>query len=112
MENLTKENFWNDLMDKYPEEMKRFCAWIDEYKKRVDWERLFGNFSPEVLSVKVARTKYHDLPIAMQIGIFLQFTIENGGFSTWAHLSPEVKNMDSLVEAIRSWFESENSGRL
>lgn len=71
METLTKENFWNDLKEKYPEEMKRFCEWIDEYKKRVDWERLFAS------TINAQAPKYHDLPIAMQFGIFLQFAKES-----------------------------------
>ena len=27
--NLTKENFWNELSQKYPKGMKVFCDWID-----------------------------------------------------------------------------------
>lgn len=71
---LTKENFWDEMMEKYPVAMKRFCDWIDEYKKRVHWEELFP-FS-KVRSGQPVRTKYHDLPVAMQIGIFMQFAYE------------------------------------
>lgn len=63
---LTKENFWNNLHAKYPEQMKRFCDWIDAYKKRVHWMALFYK-----------DVKYHDLPFAMQLGIFLQYLSEN-----------------------------------
>lgn len=76
MESLTKENFWNDLQGKYPEQMKQFCDWIDEYKKRVDWRNLFGNQWKE--ERELDQVKYHDLPIAMQYGIFVQFVMESG----------------------------------
>lgn len=40
-EPLTKENFWNGMMEKYPAAMQKFCKWIDEYKIREPWEQLF-----------------------------------------------------------------------
>lgn len=73
MESLTKENFWNELNNAYPEQMKEFCAWIDEYKKRVDWDGLFNGLKGPFTS----SPKYHDLPIAMQLGIFWEFSMES-----------------------------------
>lgn len=82
MEKLTKEGFWNDLMKKYPDEMKLFCNWIDEYKKRVNWNDLFNTNAKHqnkvaFVHVRSEAPKYHDLPLAMQIGIFLQYVTEN-----------------------------------
>ena len=65
METLTKENFWNALQEKYPAGMKIFCDWIDGYKKNSSWYFLIGK-----------DVKYHHLPYAMQIGIWLQFERE------------------------------------
>jgi hypothetical protein len=61
---LTKENFWNEMMEKYPKSTKVFCEWIDEYKKEVDWVNLFN----EHLNIK-----FHDIPYAMQYGIWMEF---------------------------------------
>lgn len=72
IDSLTKENFWNEMYTKYPGEMQHFCEWIDEYKKRVNWCTLFKCGSHE------KPPKYHDLPIAMQVGIFIQFVAEAG----------------------------------
>jgi hypothetical protein len=80
METLTKENFWNEMEQKYPKAMAHFQNWIDEYKVANDWEYLFNaNWNKEPFSnyiggpeVTVA-SKYHELPIAMQFGIFLEY---------------------------------------
>lgn len=75
MNNLTKENFWNALYEKYPEGMKVFSLWIDEYKKRHEMfkdkkiEPPVNGFSPVIIKAP----KYHDLPLAMQVGVFLEF---------------------------------------
>lgn len=72
MKGLTKENFWNDLMAKYPSAVKKFCDWIDEYKKEVGWDSLFGNH----LISKTEAIKFHDLPYDMQNGILARFDLE------------------------------------
>lgn len=79
MESLTKENFWNDIYARYPQQVQKFCDWIDEYKKRVNWDNLFFNEDPEFYdhAAKGRKIKYHDLPLAMQLGIFIQFVSEN-----------------------------------
>jgi hypothetical protein len=71
---LTKENFWNELYAKYPEAVYRFCDWIDQYKKQVNWNHLFACKGQE--NGILVNYKYHDLPIAIQLGIFLQFAKE------------------------------------
>jgi hypothetical protein len=65
---LTKENFWNDIMKEFPEEMNNFCEWIDEYKAEVQWTNLF---SPGI--------KFHDIPYEMQQGIWLEYVCQQGG---------------------------------
>lgn len=58
---LTKENFFNEVKEQYPNAMKHFLDWIDEYKKAVDWESLFGSI------------KFHSIPYAMQYGIWIEY---------------------------------------
>lgn len=78
-ETLTKENFWDDMEQKYPKAMAHFKAWIDQYKTEHDWEYLFNvNVRYEQAGVpgRILLTispKYHELPIAMQFGIFLEW---------------------------------------
>jgi hypothetical protein len=89
MENLTKENFFNEMKEKYPKAMEHFCAWIDQYKIQVKWDELFSCHPWSLIHNRVAteadydthqrgqiaphRYKYHDLPIGMQVGIFLEY---------------------------------------
>lgn len=69
MENLTKENFFNEMKQKYPKAMDHFCVWIDQYKIRIGWANIFHGHMFQT-------PKYHDLPIAWQIGIFFQYMME------------------------------------
>ena len=73
MEELTKENFWDEIYKKYPVEFKKFADWIDGYKKKNNWGELFA-------------PPYHYLPKAMQIGIFMEF----------ASLAKEVYGVDDI----------------
>lgn len=108
MEKLTKELFWNDLYAQYPGEMKKFCDWIDDYKKRVNWDLLFreGQHGGEY----ARPTKYHDLPIAMQIGIFLQYVAET---ENWGGIElPAIQGMatfSTIPIYIQEFFEYENN---
>lgn len=82
---LTKENFWDDLYKEFPVQTQVFCDWIDEYKKAVDWNRLFNEFSwvePEAESETNPdrkAPKFHDLPHAMQMGICIEFITQHDG---------------------------------
>lgn len=111
---LTKENFWNELSDKCPGEMKRFKEWIDEYKKQVVWEYVFCNGfvciqyeTPEgrgMIHTSMRDLKYHDLPIAMQVGIFIQYTLEVPHTTRFVAFPVA---MDDFAEVIRIWFMTE-----
>lgn len=65
MKNLNKENFWNEMQEKHPITMKKFCIFIDEFKEKHEWNRMFN---PKI--------KFHDIPIVMQIGVIHNFFIE------------------------------------
>ncbi len=78
MDTLTKENFWDEMEQRYPKAMAHFKEWIDRYKSEHNWEQLFnhgafmsGKIYPN--PHKVVAPKYHELPIAMQFGIFLEW---------------------------------------
>lgn len=114
---LTKENFWNELQEKHPKDMKVFCDWIDEYKKRVEWDKVFHvpqydiwmgtpDGLKQVTGKQFARApKFHEIPVAMQIGIFFQFVCEHP-----ASLNPFIEDgMRGMIDNIRYWF-SQNDG--
>lgn len=77
---LTKENFWDEMEQKYPKAMKHFKEWIDNYKIEHDWDNLFNEGPIDSWNINSgsnanykAAPKYHELPVAMQLGIFLEF---------------------------------------
>lgn len=76
MDNLNKENFFNELMEKYPAATKDFCNWIDKYKDQNFWDRLFGNNYRDDHSNWI---KFHHIPMEMQIGIIFKYFSENVG---------------------------------
>lgn len=96
LKSLTKENFWNELFAKYPDLMKEFCTWIDEYKVRIGWPELIGSY-----------IKYHDLPIEMQVGIFVRWTMERGSWENFMDGSL-CDSMEQFAAAIKDWFEAEH----
>jgi len=83
-ETLTKENFWNQLYEKYPDGLKVFTDWIDQYKKAVNWNRMFNDGYSKIVIVNpggkvnyvprlTESPKFHDIPYAMQLGIWIEF---------------------------------------
>lgn len=72
MKGLTKENFFNPLMEKYPKAVQAFCDWIDGYKLAVDWRGMFREI-PTAGWVHPQPVKFHDLPFEMQSGVIERF---------------------------------------
>lgn len=87
------ESYWDAVRQEHPIGMKIFDRWMDEYKKANDWDALFRNpigARPTVSNDPVidigleqrrrdwdrGKVKYHDLPLAMQAGIVLEFFAE------------------------------------
>lgn len=107
MDKLTKENFWDALERSCPEAMWQFKEWIDQYKKDVAWDLLFnsGYGTPK-------SPKYHDLPYAIQVGIFLQFVAENKSRQGLTIGEIRTKeDFERMKEIIREYFifdETEN----
>lgn len=104
---LTKEHFWNVLYEKYPDKMKNFCQWIDEYKKDVKWAMLFNSSGDANIYAKSAMApKYHDLPIAMQVGIFMEYTMSSGHrYELFEDLPGE--GITGMANRIAAWFAAE-----
>lgn len=74
MDNLNKDNFWNPMREKYPDAIDHFCKWVDEYKKSVNWDKLFGATArPDYVH---EAPKFHDLPIEFQFGIIGKWILE------------------------------------
>lgn len=82
METLTKENFWNSIETKYPQAFEIFSRWIDEYKKEIGWNQLFGDAifdgSNEDENNYEDRDppKFHELPWEFQTGVMARFALE------------------------------------
>lgn len=105
---LTKENFWNEMMEKFPNATKLFCNWIDEYKEAVNWKQLFGYRKYPPHGFGINEVKYHDLPHAMQQGIFIEFIRQKLGnyfeqierhMSDFYDFEEDVKTVFSEIEA-------------
>ncbi len=76
MEQLNK-NFWDKCMKLYPNSMQIFTAWIDNYKAKNNWNKLFNIGKPNYEERGwMHDPKYHDLPPAMQAGIWIEFAKE------------------------------------
>ncbi len=92
---LTYENYWTKMTEGYPDQVKKFGDWIDQYKKCIAWNKFFTYHSPE----GIKSWKYHDLPLAMQLGIFHQYALECGNIVYLA------ETMDDLIEQIELHFK-------
>lgn len=93
--NLNKKNFWNDLMIKYPETTKKFCEFIDEFKKDFEWDKIFKK-----------DIKFHDIPLELQIGILKRFIIEQN-YKVTSVIIDQIIN-DTKKDFIESVIEVEN----
>lgn len=99
MNNLSKENFFNEMSTKYPSAMERFCNWVDDYKKSVNWSLLFNSDSnwQDAAGKNAPAPRLHDIPYEMQFGILIKFASEVLMFSE--------KDMITMFE-MKELFES------
>lgn len=72
--NLNKENFWDELERQFPDAVKRFYDWIDEYKIEAGWDKIFkcNEGTGQVV-------KFHEVPVEIQMGIISRFLFELTG---------------------------------
>jgi hypothetical protein len=96
VDSLSKENFWNALKVACPNIMDVFGKWIDSYKSKVAWDQIFHTEDCKCNGY----TKYHDIPIEMQIGIFIKFTRD----CQLPHFNM-VAMWNNIPRAMVEWFE-------
>lgn len=106
---LTKENFWDEMEQKYPKAMEHFKEWLSTYKLEHDWDVLFkAGLCPHKLEDrepyfkgdnKYPAPKYHELPIAMQFGIFLEWLQQfpKQKFQVYLFEQKELKNYSKVL---------------
>lgn len=94
---LSKENFWDEIEEKYPEQLNVFTTWLSEYKQRVNWDDLFLNTGSPTRQHYFGHIKFHHLPVAMQIGIFAQFIAETD--------ESRKEFMDIAIQKMREHFK-------
>lgn len=104
MNTMTKENFWNEIEQRWPGEFIEFKEWIDEYKKQVQWESLFPILPREHHYTAI---KFHHLPDAMQLGVFIQYTKETP--HRFDFIIEEGDTFEKIIENIKEWFYEEHS---
>lgn len=110
MNNLSEEDFWNKLHEECPGLMRMFFDFLDKYKKESGWDFLFSwNFHPATTHTvnKDRRAKFHDIPLEMQVGIILRFSIQ-------INCKPQqlwLSNIDpeNWARDIRGWFKTVES---
>jgi hypothetical protein len=101
---MTKKKFWDKIEKDYPGELQPFYAWLDEYKKSVEWERLFNFGFPYYAKQGWHNPRFDELPPAMQIGIFIQFVSEVPSRYS-LELDVKVKeDFERIPELIREFF--------
>lgn len=98
---FTKEMFWSPLEASNPEGLKKFYLWIDDYKRKNSWQQLFNYGSPHYSNQGWHNPKFHELPSAMQFGIFLQFVSETTplAFAGSMFSNPSMGNAAKIIKA-------------
>ena len=99
-ENLNAE-FWEDLSKKYPMGTKRFYDWLERYKLKVDWIKLFWAQAIPVndengVTRYRRRPEFSDLPKALQIGIWIEFRTSRR-FIAWNVDLTEIEWADDIT---------------
>lgn len=120
-QSLTKENFWNEQMGKFPKSMKIFCAWIDEYKKAVNWNGLFRESHDRDNKGEIVggTKKFHEIPYEMQAGIWIAFVkdldkefFEQSEYQYSFDLEEDIKMFFGEIEADIDEYENTETENL
>jgi hypothetical protein len=107
MQNLNKENFFNEIGKKYPQAFAHFNQWIDEYKKEIGWDELFNQAG---LPDDDKPVKFHDLPYDMQNGILARFDLEkfHGKLGCSKIMAHEPQRIENLFRDVQRAIEDRN----
>lgn len=100
LEDLNKINFWQAVEVLYPKATAYFKLWVDGYKADNDWDDLFNDHDMDKnrdidfgnATYSCQSPKFHDIPFAMQMGIFTQFLAEQG-----SEVETMVKDMKDIT---------------
>ena len=91
--NMNKANFWDNIYEAYPKAVQEFYDFIDAYKKENNWDNLFKE-----------GIKFHDIPIEMQFGIWLEFNFGLGCGNFEITLESDCFEIENLYEWANEWF--------
>lgn len=103
---MMDQQFWKDLFEKYPEVVGKFREWIDQYKVKHHWNDLFPYKEREHYFADI---KFHNLPDAMQWGVFQLFKEENKLIDTEFPLD---KKMSTDIEVSLMILEAKRKHKL
>jgi hypothetical protein len=111
---LTKEHFWDKVLDESPIVMNKFLFYIDDFKKAINWDQLFNSGADTGMlkrgengyghkKVLTIAPKFHDLPFCMQKGVIENFLIsEKIQFYSAYHPDDESKWMNHIVDQVHN----------
>ncbi len=102
MKSLTRENFWDEVEVKQPKAFNDFADWIDAYKKKVEWDKIFQKTAKPDKS-RMETLKFHDLPIAIQMGIIIEYFLEVADLDI---CGIDVETPNDLAKIVRMFFEA------
>lgn len=111
---LTKDNCFDELMQKYPKAMKIFCNWIDEYKKEVQWDNLFGNYTATG-DIGLDSIKFHDIPYDMQVGIWIRFLLAQNDLEAAREFCMHLINYPTTIafrNMLNKWMSDKDFNNL
>lgn len=91
-----KQDFWIELEKQYPQGVKVFNEFLDEYKKSVNWQDLFRDHLNS--DAKFSSPKFYDLPHAMQLGIWLFFLDKTDLNLKYNGLRDNIKQTIKIIE--------------
>lgn len=88
------KQFWDALFESYPQAVKEFYDFIDEYKSANNWNELFRE-----------GIKFHHIPIELQLGVWVLFQNEQGcGNTEDTTLGVDCFESENLWEWTSEWF--------
>ena len=103
MKHLTQK-YWEDIKKMYPVEFEKFMSWLDNYKKEGGEGEIDPN-GPSYVDYFI-----FDLPDAMQIGVFYQFTTEAEKYNTFVIGVGDA--IEHVARTIKVWFFEERASFL
>jgi hypothetical protein len=103
------QEFWNKLAQIYPGEIADLRKWIDEYKKKVDWNDLFWN-AGQTRVAYWGDIKFHHLPDPMQAGLFIQYIVETNKTPLLFDTEQMHDGGWMYSDIIEAWFDQDKPG--